>query len=152
MTLEPERDVYSKIVVAYNESDESQRALAVGIQLAKRLEAELETITVMADHPSYIAFSSAADPSFPRVLEEDRVKFYQDLQEKARAAAGKHGIAAQTHTVEGSAVDAIVTLLQTRKADLLVIGLHQRDFYIARLWSTVYELAQAAPCHVLGVH
>ncbi len=152
MTLEPERDVYSKIVVAYNESDESQRALAAAIQLAKRLEAELETITVMADHPSYIAFSGAADPSLPRVLEEDRVKFYEGLQEKARATAAKHGMTAQMHTVEGSAVDAIVTLLRTRKADLLVIGLHQCDFYIARLWSTVYELAQAAPCHVLGVH
>jgi hypothetical protein len=38
------------------------------------------------------------------------------------------------------------------EADLLVVGLHNRDLYIARLWSTVYELAQEAPCSVLGVY
>jgi nucleotide-binding universal stress UspA family protein len=54
--------------------------------------------------------------------------------------------------VEGAGVEAIVDFLRKQKADLLVIGLHQRDFYIARLWSTVYELAQEAPCSVLGVH
>jgi len=38
------------------------------------------------------------------------------------------------------------------KADLMMIGLHQHDFYVATLWSTVYELAQEAPCSILGVH
>jgi hypothetical protein len=37
-------------------------------------------------------------------------------------------------------------------ADLLIIGLHQHDFYLSRLWSSVYDLAQDAPCSVLGVH
>jgi hypothetical protein len=32
------------------------------------------------------------------------------------------------------------------------MGLHQRSLHLARLWSTVYELAQEAPCSVLGVH
>ncbi len=53
---------------------------------------------------------------------------------------------------KGHGVDAIVDFLRKQKADLLVIGLHQRDLYVARLWSTVYELAQDAPCSVLGVH
>ena len=147
-----ETNVFKKIAVAYNESAESQRALATAIQLAKRLDAELETITVIADLPSYTAFSSVADPALPRVLEADRMKLYAELQERARVSAQEHGLAVHSHTVEGSAVDAIVNLLRASKADLLVIGLHQRDFYIARLWSTVYELAQAAPCSVLGVH
>ena len=147
-----EQLVFKKIAVAYNESAESQRALAAGIQMAKSLGGELETITVLADLPSYTAFSSVADPGLPRVLESDRIQFYQHLQQKGRLLAHDHGIALQTYTVEGSAVDAIVAMLRAHKADLLVIGLHQRDFYIARLWSTVYELAQAAPCSVLGVH
>ena len=37
-------------------------------------------------------------------------------------------------------------------ADQLVIGLHQHDFYLSRLWSSVYDLAQDATCSVLGVH
>ena len=144
--------MFRKIAVAYNESPEAQRALASAILLASSLSAELETITVMSEPPSYTAFASAADPSLPQLLREDRLEFYDALHDKARASARDHGIVLTSHMVEGSAVDAIVKLLRSNKADLLVIGLHQRDSYIARLWSTVYELAQEAPCSVLGVH
>jgi nucleotide-binding universal stress UspA family protein len=147
-----ETTVFRKIAVAFNESAESQRALATAMKLAKALGAELETITVVADLPAYTAFSSLGDPGLPQVLEKDRTKFYQHLQEKARAAAQAQGLLVEMHTVEGHAVTTIVSLLRARKADLLVIGLHQHDFYVARLWSTVYELAQEAPCSVLGVH
>lgn len=147
-----EADVFKKIAVAYNESAEAQRALASAIQLAKSLDAELETITVMANLPSYTAFAGAADPSLPQVLKTDRARFYEELQERARITALGHGLQLESHAIEGSAVDAIVKHLRARKSDLLVVGLHPRDLYIARLWSTVYGLAQEAPCSVLGVH
>jgi nucleotide-binding universal stress UspA family protein len=147
-----ERTVYRRIAVAYNESAESQRALATAMHLAKALGSELEIITVMADLPAYTAFSSVGDPGLPQVLEVDREKFYQHLQEKARLSAQAQGLDLQTFSVEGDAVSAIVALLRAHKADLLVVGLHQHDFYVARLWSTVYELAQESPCNVLGVH
>ncbi len=144
--------MFTKIAVAYNESVEAQRALSSAIQLAKSLNADLIAITVLSDLPSYTAFASAADPSLPQVLRDDRTKFYEALHEKAHAVALGHGIELQTHTIEGPAVDAVVRFLRIHKADLLVVGLHQRNLYIARLWSTVYELAQEAPCSVLGVH
>ncbi len=144
--------MFRRIAVAYNESAEAQRALASAIQLASSLGAELETITVVPELPAYAAFASAADPGLPQVLHSDRIRFYDALHEGARAMARVHGIELNTHRVEGPAVDAIVKFLRTRKADLLVVGLHQRDLYIARLWSTVYELAQESPCSVLGVH
>jgi nucleotide-binding universal stress UspA family protein len=144
--------MFKKITVAYNETPEAERALLLAIQLAKTLGAELRTITVMADHPEYAAFAAAGDLSLPRVLEDDRLKFYQGLQEKARALAECHGIEVATCIVEGRQVEAIIHDLREQRADLLVLGLHQRDLYIARLWSTVYELAQEAPCSVLGVH
>ena len=144
--------MFRKIAVAYNESAESHRALTAAMQLARSLDAELETITVMVELPSYTAFGAAADPGLPQVLNADRIRFYEELQQRARLLAHDHGVTLQSHTIEGTAVDAIVRLLRDRKSDLLVIGLHQRDSYIARLWSTVYELAQQAPCSVLGVH
>jgi nucleotide-binding universal stress UspA family protein len=48
--------------------------------------------------------------------------------------------------------DAILHFLKEQKADLLVVGLHQHDFYLSRLWSSVYDLAQDSTCSVLGVH
>lgn len=144
--------MFRKIVVAYNESPEAERAFAAAMKLARSLNAELLTVTAMADLPAYTAFAQAADSSIPRLLEQDRLKFYTNLQEKARAQMAISGIGVQSHLVEGRQVEAIVDFLRQHKADLLVIGLHQRDLHIARLWSTVYELAQDAPCSVLGVH
>ena len=144
--------MFQKVVVAYNESPEAQRALFSAIQLAKSLNAELQTVTALSDLPAYAAFAEAADPVASQVLQDDRGKFYRKLQDKARVQAETHGIELQSHLLEGRPVEAIVDFLRRQKADLLVIGLHQHDFYIARLWSTVYELAQDAPCSVLGVH
>ena len=144
--------MFKRIAVEYNESAEAQRALASAIQLAKSIGAELQTITVMADLPSYTAFAGMADSSLPRILNEDRIKFYEALAERARQSAQDQGIDVLIHSVEGLAVEEIVRFLRKHKADLLVVGLHQQDLYIARLWSTVYELAQEAPCSVLGVH
>ena len=144
--------MFRKIVVAYNESPEAERAFVAAMKLAKSLNAELLTVTAMADLPAYTAFAQAADSSITRTLEDDRLKFYTKLQEKARAQMASSGIGFQSYLVEGRQVEAIVDFLRQQKADLLVIGLHQRDLHIARLWSTVYELAQDAPCSVLGVH
>jgi nucleotide-binding universal stress UspA family protein len=144
--------MFKKIAVAYNESPEAERALVCAIQLAKSLGAELRTVTVTVDLPAYTAFAEAADPSLSRVLVDDREKFYAALQQKARVSAQLHGVEVLSHIVTGREVGAIVDFLREQKADLLVIGLHQRDLYLARLWSTVYELAQEAPCSVLGVH
>jgi|SRR5271168_4208911 len=144
--------MFQRIAVAYNESVEAQRAFAAATQLAKIMGAQLQTITVMADLPSYTAFAGIADPSLPRMLDEDRIKFYEELSEKARQSAQDQGVDVLTNSVEGSEVDEIIRFLRERKADLLVVGLHHQNLHIARLWSTVYELAQEAPCSVLGVH
>ncbi len=144
--------MFRKIAVAYNESVEAEHALVCAIKLAKTLGAELSTITAASELPAYTAFAGAADPALSRVLANDHEKFYKALQEKARSSAQLHGVELQSHLVEGREVEAIVNFLRMHKADLLVIGLHQRDLYLARLWSTVYELAQEAPCSVLGVH
>jgi nucleotide-binding universal stress UspA family protein len=144
--------MFRKLVVAYNESPESHRALMAGIHLAKSLGAELHVVTSMADLPAYTAFAGATDPGLTQVLEQDQSTSYTKLKEKGRALFESYGIEFHGHLLEGHPVEAIVDFLRRQQADLLVIGLHQRDFYIARLWSTVYELAQDAPCSVLGVH
>jgi nucleotide-binding universal stress UspA family protein len=144
--------MFRKIVVAYNESPESGRALTSAIQLAISLHAELQAVTVMTDLPAYTAYAGAFDASALRLLKDDRLALYEKLQNKARALAASHGIELSSHLIDGQQVEAIVNFLREQKADLLVIGLHQRDLYISRLWSTVYELAQEAPCSVLGIH
>jgi NAD(P)-dependent dehydrogenase (short-subunit alcohol dehydrogenase family) len=54
--------------------------------------------------------------------------------------------------IEGREARTIIGSLRRHKADLMIVGLHQHDFYNARLWSTAYELAQETPCSILGVN
>ena len=147
-----ERDfLFRKIVVAYNESPESRRALQSAIELAKSVNAELQTVTVKADLPAYTAFA-AVDSSLVETLNEDHMAAYESLQTSALALAASRGVELRGHLIDGRSVESILHFLRTHEADLLVIGLHPRSSHTARLWSTVYELAQDAPCSVLGVH
>jgi nucleotide-binding universal stress UspA family protein len=143
--------MFKKIVVAYNQSNESERALRAAIQLAKSLGSELHAVTVMTGLPAYAAFAGV-EPSLSQVLRDDEARSHEALHANAVKLARESGLELRSHAVEGHEIDVIVEFLRREKADLLVVGLHRRDLYIARLWSTVYELAQESPCSVLGVH
>jgi nucleotide-binding universal stress UspA family protein len=144
--------MFSKIVVALTNLPESQRALRTAIDLARATDAELTTVSILGDLPAYTAFSIVVDPSVPDAMKEERRRAQGELHEKASLLAQEHGVLAKGSIVEGREVQAILHFLKEKGADLLVIGLHQHDFYLSRLWSSVYDLAQDAPCSVLGVH
>jgi nucleotide-binding universal stress UspA family protein len=144
--------MFSKIVVALNDLPESQRALRAGIELARTSNAEIATVSILGDLPAYASFAIVVDPRAPDAIKEGRHRTHLELHEKASQLAREHGVRAKGSIVEGREVEAILNFLKVERADLLVIGLHQHDFYLSRLWSSVYDLAQGAPCSVLGVH
>jgi nucleotide-binding universal stress UspA family protein len=144
--------MFSKVVVALNDLPESQRALRTAIELARACNAELTTVSILGDLPSYASFAMVVDPNTPNAMKEVRRRAHGELHEKALLLAQEQGVRATSSIVEGREVQAILHFLREEGADLLVIGLHQHDFYLSRLWSSVYDLAQDAPCSVLGVH
>ena len=144
--------MFSKIVVALNDLPESQRALRTAIELARLCNSELATVSILGDLPAYTSFSVAVDPGAPAAMMEERRDRHKEMHEKAASLARELGIHAQGSIVVGKEVRAILHFLKGQNADLLVVGLHQHDFYLSRLWSSVYDLAQDATCSVLGVH
>jgi nucleotide-binding universal stress UspA family protein len=144
--------MFSKIVVALNDLPESQRALCSAIDLARACNAELATVSILGDLPAYTSFSVVVDPGAPAAMMETRRRIHEELHEKAANLARELGVHAQGSIVAGNEVRAILHFLKEQNADLLVVGLHQHDFYVSRLWSSVYDLAQGATCSVLGVH
>ena len=144
--------MFSKIVVALNDLPESQRALRTAIELARLCNSELATVSILGDLPAYTSFSVAVDPGAPAAMMEERRDRHKEMHEKAASLARELGIHAQGSIVVGKEVRGILHFLKEQNADLLVVGLHQHDFYLSRLWSSVYDLAQDATCSVLGVH
>jgi len=144
--------MFAKIVVALNDLPESQRALRTAIDLARSCNAELATISILGDLPAYTSFSVVVDPGAPAAMMEEQQHRHKEIHEKAANLARERGVHAQGSIVVGKEVRAILQFLREQNADLLVVGLHQHDFYLSRLWSAVYDLAQEATCSVLGVH
>jgi nucleotide-binding universal stress UspA family protein len=144
--------MFSKIAVALNDLPESQRALRTAIELAQISKAELATVSILGDLPAYASLAIVVDPGVPTAMKDDLRRSQGELHEKASLLAREYGVRSKGSIVEGREVQTILRFISDEHADLLVIGLHQHDFYLSRLWSSVYDLAQEAPCSVLGVH
>jgi nucleotide-binding universal stress UspA family protein len=144
--------MFKRIVVALNDRPESHRAFETAIDLARTLQASLATLSVLEDMPAYATYAIAVEPNASSEWRDEQLKAQSLAHEKAKEKALSHGLSITSHFVEGREVKSIVRFLKEHQADLFVVGLHQHDFYIARFWNTIYDLAQEAPCSMLGVH
>jgi nucleotide-binding universal stress UspA family protein len=144
--------MFSTIVGALNELPESQRALQTVVDLARSCSAELATGSIQGDLPAYASFPIVVYPGAPATMMEQRLHCHEELHKEAANLARERAVHAQGSIVGGRDVRAILHLLKEQNADLLVLGRHQHDFYLSRLWSSAYDLAQDATCSVLGVH
>jgi len=133
--------MFKKIAVVFDESPGTSHALTSAIAPATTLGPELQTVTVIERPAAYTGYVSAA-PLLSHVLTEDIVKFYEWLQETAKAEGRKHSVAVHADPVTGDEVEAIVEFLRREKMDLLVLELHRYVPRAARLWSNVSALEQ----------
>jgi Universal stress protein family len=135
-----------RITVAYSESPESRRALASPIHLARILR---RRIAGGNDRRTSAGLHGLCRRCRLFSCADNQHRSCGVMRAKRQSS---EGVALQTHLLQGEKVGAIAGFLAHHKTDLLVIGLHHRQSHISRLWSSVYGLAQNAPCSVLGVH
>lgn len=62
--------MFKRILVAYDESPESERALITGIHLAKSLIAELRAVSVQEKLPPYTGYIDAEVPGGTMLLRQ----------------------------------------------------------------------------------
>ena len=135
-----------KILQGLDGSAGSFKALAEAIEIAKRSQAELHSITV------------EEVPRLPEtvgeVIEEKAVANgkFKNILEKARDMAAKEGVSLHTHVLVGHEVKTIMELIKKHGFDLLVIGfMGHSAIYERVMGSTCQSLVRLAPCSVLVV-
>lgn len=139
--------MYTRILVGFDGSDDAERALNVGLALAKALEAELHVIMVEEDLPKYAATIGEYEE-----VKQQRDAYFAQLEKQVHLAARLADVPAQAHVVTGHEVWAIVDFVKQHHVDLVVIGhqghstLHERVF-----GSTASSIVAHMPCHVLVV-
>ena len=145
--------MFKRILVAYDESPASGRALLAGIHLAKSLNAELRAVSIQEKLPAYSGYIDAEVPGGTALLRQQATEYYRKLQTEAQEAARQQGIALTTELVEGDEVEAIVECAERTHSDLLIVGIHRHPLLASRLWNhTAHDLSQRAASDILGVH
>jgi nucleotide-binding universal stress UspA family protein len=136
--------MFERILVAFDGSDGSHRALRMGIRLAKHLEAELHTMSVIA-LPHY-----AATLGEVKDAHEDFEAHFRTLTKQARDLAAFQGVEVETAVKVGHEVETIVTYAKEGGFDLLVIGFAGHSNLWGRIMGgTTQNLSRLAPCSVL---
>jgi nucleotide-binding universal stress UspA family protein len=108
--------MFTKILVPYDGSDHSQRALLVAAELAHCTNAALHVLYAYERLPSYLG-----EPNFENLL--NRVLTWaNDIVDNAVAVVENKGIRASSDVLEGPPADAILRVAQAEKFDLIVMG------------------------------
>ena len=100
-----------RILVAYDGGDAARRALATGIELAKRFDAPMSIVSVVPLHPGRIR----VDPW------DDRAVHAQELQEAEQLLA-EHGITAELLEPAGDPAVTIERIAEEGGFDTVVVG------------------------------
>jgi nucleotide-binding universal stress UspA family protein len=136
----------NRIVLGYDDSDASQRALERAAQIAKAFGSELLVISVAPVEMSVGRSGGPVDPTEPLS------KHTAEL-EQARQYLDGQGIQAEYQPAVGEPATAIVDLAQERGADLIIVGTREPNMIARLLGQSVSDaVAHKAHVDVLIVH
>lgn len=108
--------MFNKILVAYDGSPHSDRALDTALALAKYTQSELVLVHAHDKIPSYLG-----DPNFQQAVNRAVIAGRELLgtaAERARAA----GAQVTTNVLEGPPAEAILRVAEAERCDLIVMG------------------------------
>jgi nucleotide-binding universal stress UspA family protein len=139
--------MFTKILVAHDGSEGAKKALTAAIALARRLGAELHSVSVKERPPHFAE-------TVGEVMEqqEEVASLFGRVTAEAQAEATASGIDLKSTVLSGHEVETIIRFARGGHYDLLVVGFMGHSSAFGRIWGgTSQNLAKTSPCSVLVV-
>jgi nucleotide-binding universal stress UspA family protein len=134
------------IVLGFDDTEPSKRALDRAVELAEAFGAKLIVTSVA---PLLIGAGRSAGPTDP----VDSPAEHKRELEDARNLLGEHKVDAEYVTAVGEPADTIVDVARDRGADMIVVGTREPGVVQRLLGQSVSDsVAHHAECDVLIVH
>lgn len=134
-----------KILVGYDASDSSERALAFAVELARKFNAELHIVAV--SRPPEVG----DDVETSAVMEQSR-RHFRRLLDAVRAKVGTPPPACVTQVLVGHPAEQMVRYAEANDVDHIIVG--HRGHTVFERWligSVARQVIAYAPCAVTVV-
>lgn len=145
---------FRTILVAFDASDHSRRALETACGLARALGAELHVVsTPQPDMPPVVLEPFGGYVSVPPT-DEQVAEAGAEVERQARALAAERGVdRIEFHARRGDPVDAVLSIAEASRADLIVLGRRGLGVFKAfALGSVSTAVTRGAKCPCLTVN
>ncbi len=142
--------MFSTIVVGTDGSERADSAVAMAIELTRRLGAVLHLVHVVKASPSGVPVTQVGS-SVAVIGDAEMTREVQDAAHAVlvKAAAGADGVTVEMHLACGSPAEALTELAGRVNADLIVVGSKGMQGTRRLLGSIPNSVAHGATCSVL---
>lgn len=137
-----------KIVLAFDASDGSKKALEWTVDFAKTNSAEIHVITVLE------SIGLVTLEPTTQIIEMDQIReqYVRQLNEATQPLCDGASCTIRTRLLEGNAADELIKYANEQKADMLICGTHgMGNFASLLLGSVAHKLVTYAECPVLVI-
>ena len=137
--------MYTRILIAYDGKAESEPVLREGVELAGALNATVILIGVVTNDTRVMIAEAMAPMGLPDRFAEE----FRDVLEAEAGAIREAGVEVEVHCAHGEPAQAICFAAHETKADLVVIGHHERaglQHYFDK--STGHSIFEQMPCNL----
>ena len=141
--------MFRSIVVGTDGSESAAIAVAGAAEIARLTGATLHIATVGGATTSAMLGDPLAGAAAMSVAAEETREELHEIVERAAAPAQAQGVTVATHTLIGSAAQALCDLAESVGADLLVVGNRGMKGGRRFLGSVPNTISHHAPCSVL---
>jgi len=139
--------MFKKILVANDGSEGAKKALKTAIDLTKKYNAELHSISVEEGVPHYAATIGEVEE-----FRKEANDYFKNINDEAIEEAKQAGIELSVKVQAGHEVETIVHYAKDGNFDLLVIGFMGHSKIFGRVWgSTSQNITKLSPCTVIVV-